>query len=176
MKPSLKVVIVAFIAALASPLALAATPEASATAPAQHAAASPLLGSWSLDTSRMRMPPGQRPKSVIFTFGNAGGNKWDMRVDIVYAPGNEVHSSGAAALDGTPSVVKNSPEADTAAMELPSPDVLVMALLKNGVLVSTRIYAVLPDKHSLVETAVYPGKDGVPVMKTNYFIRVHQGG
>jgi hypothetical protein len=40
------------------------------------------------------------------------------------------------------------------------------------VLVSTRIYAVLPDKRSLVETAVYPGKDGVPVMKTNYFTRV----
>jgi hypothetical protein len=83
-----------------------------------------------------------------------------------------VHSSGTAALDGTPSAVKNSPEADTAAVKLPSPDVLVMALLKNGVLVSTRIYAVLPGNRSLVETAVYPGKDGVPVMKTNYFTRV----
>lgn len=172
MKPSLKVVIVAFVAALASPFTFAATPESSATAFPQHAAASPLLGSWSLDTSRMRMPPEQRPKSVIFTFGHASDAKWTTRVDIVYAPGNEVHSSGTAALDGTPSAVNNSPEADTGAVKLPAPGVLVMALLKKGVLVSTRIYAVLPGDQSMVETAVYPGKDGVPVMKTNYFTRV----
>ena len=172
MKPSLKVVIVAFVAALVSPLALAATPESSASALPQHAGVSPLLGSWSLDTARMSMPPEERPKSVIFTFGHASDNKWNTHVDIVYAPGNEVHSSGTSALDGTPSAVKNSPEADTAAVKLPSPDVLIMALLKNGVLVSTRIYAVLPGNRSLVETAVYPGKDGVPVMKTNYFTRV----
>jgi len=172
MKPSLKVATAAFVAALASPLALAATPESSATDLPQRAAVSPLLGSWSLDTSRMSMPPEERPKSVIFTFGHASGNKWATRVDIVYAPGNEVHSSGTAALDGTPSAVKNSPEADMGAVKLPSPDVLVMALLKNGVLVSTRIYAVLPGDQSMVETAVYPGKDGVPVMKTNYFTRV----
>jgi hypothetical protein len=172
MKLSLKVVIVAFTAALASSLALAGTSDSSTINPPQHASSSPLLGSWSLDTSRMHMPPEQRPKSVIFTFSNASDNKWTTHVDIAYAAGNEVHSSGTGALDGTPSAVKDSPEADSAAAKLPAPDVLVMALLKHGVLVSTRIYAVLPDKRSLVETAVYPGKDGVPVMKTNYFTRV----
>lgn len=109
---------------------------------------------------------------MIFTFGNASDSEWATRVDIVYAPGNEVHSSSTAALDGTLFPIKNSSEADTAALKLPAPNVLIMALQKHGVLVSTRIYAVLPGNRSLVETAVYPGKDGLPVMKTNYFTRV----
>jgi hypothetical protein len=120
----------------------------------------------------MAMPPEQRPKSVRFTFGDGGNNKLTMHVDIVYAPGQEAHSVGTAALDGTPSTVKNSPEADTASFKQPAPNVLVMALQRNGVLVSTRIYSVMPDDHNLVETTVYPGKDGLVVMKTNYFERV----
>jgi hypothetical protein len=94
-----------------------------------------------------------------------------MRVDVVYAPGKEVHSSSTAALDGTPATVRNSPEGDTVALRQPAPNVLVMALEKGNVLVSTRIYSVLPDNRSLVETAVYPGNDGLLVMKTSYFTR-----
>lgn len=119
----------------------------------------------------MPAPPAQRPRSVRFTFADAGNNKWTTHVDIVYAPGQEIHSVGTAPLDGTLSAVENSPEADTGAVKQPAPNVLVMALRKEGVLVSTRIYAVMPDGQTLVETAVYPGTDGVPIMKTNYFTR-----
>jgi hypothetical protein len=173
MKLSLKALALASVITLASSVTVAATTASSVVAPPQLLAASPLLGSWSLDTSRMPMPPEQRPKSVRFTFGDEGDNKLAMRVDIVYAPGQEVHSAGEAALDGTPSAVKNSPEADTASFKQPAPNVLVMALQRNGVLVSTRIYSVMPDDHNLVETTVYPGKDGLLVMKTNYFVRSH---
>lgn len=159
----------ACIAALAYSPGAAATPESPIGA---RPAASPLLGSWSLDTSRMPVPPGQRLVSVRFTFADAGDNQWTTHVDIVYAPGQEVHSVGTAALDGTLSVVKDSPEADAAAVKQPAPNVLVMALQKEGVLVSTRIYAVMPDGRTLVETAVYPGNAGTPVMKTNYFTRI----
>lgn len=161
--------VLAAVAALS--LAAAAVPAASMDV-AAHATASPLLGSWLLDTSRMSMPPAQRPRSVRFTFADVGDNKWTTHVDIVYAPGEEVHSVGTAPLDGTLSAIKNSPEADTGAVKQPAPNVLVMALRKGDVLVSTRIYAVMPDGQTLVETAVYPGNDGVPVMKTNYFTRV----
>jgi len=47
-----------------------------------------------------------------------------------------------------------------------------MALQKEGVLVSTRIYAVTPDGQHLVETAVYPGNNGPLVMKASYFTRI----
>ncbi len=157
--------------ALTCSLAAVATP-GSSTGPGARPPESRLLGSWSLDTSRMPVPSGQRPTSVRFTFADVGEGKWTTHVDIVYAPGEEVHSVGTAALDGTLSVVRNSPEADSAAVKQPSPDVLVMALQKEGVLVSTRIYAVMPDGRTLVETAVYPGHAGTPVMKTNYFTRV----
>jgi len=150
----------------------AADASVSSTDIAAHSTASPLIGSWLLDTSRMPVPPAQRPRSVRFTFADAGDNKWTTHVDIVYAPGEEVHSVGTAPLDGSLSVVENSPEADTGAAKQPAPNVLVMALRKGGVLVSTRIYSVMPDGQTLVETAVYPGNDGVPVMKTNYFTRV----
>jgi hypothetical protein len=169
-----KALALAFVAALACPPAVSAAPASRPDSAAARASAAPLLGAWSLDTSRMAMPPGQRPKSVKFTFGDAGGGKWTVQVDIVYAPGNEVHSVCTAALDGTPAAIENSPEADTGAFKRPAPNVLVMALQKRGVLVSTRIYAVAPDGRGLVETAVYPGENGFPVMKTNYFTRVRQ--
>jgi hypothetical protein len=166
-----KAVVLASVIALAPSLGVAAS-ASSAAAPSPHLAASALLGTWSLDTSRMAMPPEQRPKSVRFMFGDAGNNALDMHVDIVYSPGQEAHSAGTAALDGTPSAVKNSPEADTASFKLPAPNVLVMALQRKGVLVSTRIYSVMPGDQSLTETTVYPGENGTVVMKTNYFTRV----
>jgi hypothetical protein len=134
--------------------------------------ASPLLGRWVLDTSSMSTPAAQRPKSVTFTFGDAGGDKLAVQVDIVYAPGQEVHSASTVALDGTPAVVENSPEADHVSLKRPTPSVLVMALQKGGVLVSTRIYSVTPDGTNLVETNVYPGNEGSLVMRTNYFTRL----
>ena len=165
MASPLKAFVLASVVALASTPALAVTPA--------HPSASPLLGTWSLDTSRMPMPPDQRPKSVAFTFGDVGGDKLDLRVDIVYAPGQEVHSTSTVALDGTPAAVENSPEADHVSVKRPTPGVLVMALQKEGVLVSTRIYSVTPDGKGLVETNVYPGNKDSLVMKTNYFTRLH---
>lgn len=167
MKLSLKALVAASVVALASSLAVAAPDLGS-----HPAADAPLLGSWSLDTSRMPVPPGQRPTSVRFTFGDEGNNTWKVSVDIVYAPGQEVHSVSTPVLDGSSTVITHSPEADTGTFKHPAPNVLIMALQKDGVLVSTRIYAVLPDGHTLVETAVYPGQGSTPVMKTNYFTRV----
>lgn len=137
----------------------------SSAVPPIHATAS-LLGSWSLDTSRLPMPDEARPKSVRITFDNASGGMLNVHVDIVYAPGKEVHSFSMAPLDGTLAAVRNSPEGDAMALKQPVPGVLVMALRKGNVLVSTRIYSVQPDGHGLVETVVYPADAGLLVMKT----------
>jgi|GEM_PF-629667 len=171
-----KALLVAAVVAVACPVASAVTPDASTGGIAASAAVSPLLGSWSLDTSRLPMAPEQRPKSVRFTFDDAGAGKWITHVDIVYASGEESHSVSTAALDGTYAAIENSPEADHVALERPVPNVLVMALQKGGVLVSTRIYAASPGGSDLVETVVYPGGGDRPVMRTNYFRRVRQSG
>jgi hypothetical protein len=164
-----KVMALTFVVALMSSLTAIA---ASGSTGVDANDAYPLLGRWLLDTSRLPMPPEQRPRNVTFTFADGGEGKLSVHVDIVYAAGQEVHSVSMAALDGTPTTIKDSPEADTGVFGQPAPNVLVMALQKEGILVSTRIYAVTPDGQHLVETAVYPGNNGPLVMKASYFTRI----
>jgi hypothetical protein len=131
----------------------------------------PLVGHWSLDTSRMPIPAEARPKRVTIMFEEAGDNRLSMDVAIVYADGAEVHSKGTASLDGTPIAVEGSPEADAAAMKRPEPRVLVLGLSKGGVPASTRVYTVAPDGKSMTETMSALGPDGRPTLRTNYFTR-----
>lgn len=142
-----------------------------APALAQSAVPSPLLGSWAVDVERLPMPPEARPKSVTISYADIGGGKWRTSVDIV-GKDYENHTAGTYTPDGTPYVVEGSPEADIAAVQLPSPNVLVMVLGKGGIPASTRVYTVAPHGKTMIETAGYIGEGGKPVMRTNYFTRV----
>ena len=148
-----------------SALCLGASAQA-ATPPAS------IMGRWALDTSRMPMPPEARPKRVTITFDDAGSNRLSMDVVIAYTEDNQVHSTGTASLDGTPIAVVGSPEADTAAMKRPAPNVLVLGLSQGGNPASTRVYTVAPDGKSMIETVSALGADRRPTMKTNYFTRL----
>jgi hypothetical protein len=143
-----------------------------APARARSSTDSPLLGSWAVDVSRLPILPAARPKAVTITFSDAGHGKLTMNVDIIDAGGAGIHSTGTAALDGSSVHVAGSPEADIVAMKRPQPDALVVALGKGGMPASTRIYAAAVDGKTMVETAVYFGSDGLPIMRTNYFARV----
>jgi len=143
-----------------------------APAHARSRTSSPLLGRWAVDVSRLPIPPAARPKGVTIIFSDADQGKLTMEVDIIDAGGAEIHSTGTAAFDGISVPVKGSPEADIVAMKRPQPDVLVVALGKGGIPASTRIYAAAADGKTMVETAVYFGSDGLPIMRTNYFTRV----
>jgi hypothetical protein len=153
------------VATLTLGLALCA-PAFAATSPA-----SPLLGRWAVDTSRMPMPPEARPKSVTIAFADAGKDRLSMDVDIVYAPGNEVHSTNAVPLDGTSVAVTGTPEADAAATLRPQPNVLVVGLSKGGVPASTRIYTAAPDGKTMTEIVAFYDQDGKPAFRTHYFTR-----
>lgn len=172
MYPRWSVIAAAFLMSTLGPMARAGTP-VTAHAVVTGSAQSPLAGTWSLDTSRMAMPPGQRPKSVTFSFADKSDGTWAIHVDILYATGEQVHSDSRVSPDGTYAPITNSPEADQVALSHPVPGVLVMALRKGDILVSTRVYAVTSDRNHLVETAVYPGSDNQQVMRTNYFERSH---
>lgn len=140
---------------------------------AQSSDASPLLGNWAVDTARLPMPPESRPKSVTITHGSdTGAGKWTMKVAIVAGNGAAITAVGTYSLDGTPSPVEGSPEADTAAVKMPVPNVLILALAKGGVPASTRIYSTAPDGKTMIETAVYFDRDGKPIMRTNHFNRI----
>lgn len=139
---------------------------------ARSSTSSPLLGSWAVDVSRLPISPVARPQSVTFTFSVAGDGKWTTHVDIVDASGMASHAVSTADLDGTPAPVKNSIEADTVALKLPAPNVLVMDLVKGGTPASTRVYTVAADGKTPIETAAYAGGNGLPMMRTHYFTRI----
>jgi hypothetical protein len=142
------------------------------TAPV-NPAPSPLLGSWSVDVSRLPMPPEARPKRVTISFSDSGDGKWTTNVDIYGGDGTRRHMAGANALDGTPGPVSGDlAEADSVAVKLPAPNVMVMQLAKGGIPASTRVYTVTADGKSMIETAAYVGPDGKPLLRTNYFSRV----
>jgi hypothetical protein len=155
------------------PILIAVALNQSEPALAHSAGASPLLGSWAVDVSRLPIPPEARPKSVTMTFSQAGGGKWSTHVDIFGGDGSQRHMTSTYALDGTASpITGDKAEADTSAVKTPAPNVMVLALGRAGIPASTRIYTVAPDGKTMIETAVYFGDDGKPVMRTNYFNRV----
>ena len=137
----------------------------------QAPAPSPLLGSWAVDISRLPMPQEARPQSVTITFADAGDAKWKVNVDIVDAGGTKINAYGTYALDGTAAPGQGSTiEADTGAIKMPAPNVLIMGLGKGGMPASTRVYTVAADGKSMIETAV--SFDNVPLMRTFSFTRV----
>ena len=140
-------------------------------AQAGPAQASPLVGRWILDLSRMPVPPEARPKRVTIAFSQPGKGLWSTQVDILNADGTKLHSEGTTPLDGTPAAVEGSIEADIAAAKMPQPGVLVTQLGKGANPASTRIYSVSADGKTMTEIAAYFAQDGKPVLRTNYFVR-----
>lgn len=134
--------------------------------------ASPFLGRWAVDVSRLPMPEAERPKSVTFTYSDAGEGKLSTRVEVVQADGSMSSSQVTHALDGTPARVEGNMDADLVAVTSPEPDVLVMALSKDGKPTSMRVFTIAPGGDAQSETAVYYAPDGTPTMRTVRFLRV----
>jgi hypothetical protein len=143
-----------------------------APASAKAPAASPLLGSWTVDTAKLTTPPAERPKSVTITYSDAGAGKWRTKVEVVLPDGNAVHAISTYFPDGTATPVEGNLEADMVATRLPEPGVMVTALARGGNPASMRTYTVASDGKTMTETVVYFTPEGVPAMRTNYFNRV----
>jgi DNA-binding CsgD family transcriptional regulator len=145
----------------------AATPRAAHTAASRQ---SPLIGSWSLDVSRL--PEAERPRRVTFTFRVSQDQKWTALCEIVAPDGTSRHGGSTAAVDGVPVPISGNLDfIDTVALRQPAANTLVMTLGKNGAPVSTRVYAVSRDRKSMTETIIWPG-DKLPKLETNYFNRI----
>lgn len=144
----------------------------SAPTDARPSAPSPLLGRWTVDLTKLPIPPEARPKNVLFAFAPVPGGQWRTTVDIVDADGSERHMASTAALDGTPTKIEgNMSEADTVALSLPQPNVLVMSLARGGAPASTRVYTIAPGSKVMTETVTYVGEDRKPLFRINKFIR-----
>jgi hypothetical protein len=133
---------------------------------------SPFLGRWGVNVAKLPLPPEQRPKSVTMTFSEAGNGKWTGTVDIVAPDGSVSHSASTYALDGTPAAIVNNGEYDHVAITTPTPDVLIMALSKEGTPGTTRVFTLLPDGNTDIETHVYQTPQGPLSMKTAEWKRI----
>lgn len=130
----------------------------------------PLVGSWSLDVTRI--PAEERPRRVILTFRVSGDREWTGLAEIVGPDGSVQHAETTAVADGVPVPVTGNMEfANTVSLRQPAPNTLVMTFAKNGAPVSTRVYTVENDRKSMKETIVWAG-DVSPRMVTTYFNRV----
>nr|WP_305367354.1 LuxR family transcriptional regulator [Xanthomonas campestris] len=151
--------------ALVAAVLLQATPAFSAPT-----AASPLVGTWLLDTSSLPMPEAVRPKRVVLQFKQVSGNKWATHAEIVEHDDTKLQAQSTLLLDGTPGRASGTYLVDRAAVKMPEPGVLVMQLMYQGVPASTRTYTVSADGKVMTEIEAY-FKDGNSMMRTAYFKR-----
>lgn len=161
--------------AAAAGLLLAANPPTPETAkPPVYAAAatsaSPLAGSWALNTAEI--PEAERPRKVTIAFSPAADGKWAVHVEIVQPDGTSQVADSVAATDGVPVKISgNMGFIDTASLRQPAPDTLVMTLGKGGSPVSTRVYTATKDRKSMTETIVWAGQT-LPGLETTHFTRI----
>lgn len=134
---------------------------------------SSFLGEWELDLTRMPDNYGPPPKRVTYTFEDAGSGQWRTRIAIT-APDDSVrHMAVRYRRDGKMAPGEgDTSEADSAAVNSPAPDVLVMSLSKNKVLGSVRVYAVSADGKEMTESAANVDGTGAPFVRNFHFRRV----
>ena len=130
----------------------------------------PLVGTWSLDVSRI--PPDERPRRVTLDFRVSADHIWTGRSEIIAGDGSRQHAEATGPADGTPvPVTGNMDFADEVSMRQPAPNTLVLTFTKGGNPVSTRVYTIEEDRSSMKETIIWAG-NVTPRMVTTYFERV----
>ncbi|MGW8135875.1 hypothetical protein [Sphingomonas zeae] len=134
---------------------------------------SPFLGRWELDLTRMPDSYGPPPKRVVYDFQVLASGKWRTTIDIT-APNDSVrHMMVEYRPDGTfaPGGGDTS-EADSAAIMVPTPNVLVMNLAKNKRLGSVRVYTVSADGKEMIESAAAINPLGKPFVRNFRYKRL----
>lgn len=136
-------------------------------------AQSPFLGKWELDLTRMPDSYGPAPKKVIYTFEDVGSDQWRTKIDITASDGGIRHIAVQYRRDGQ--MVQgegDSTDGESAAVNAPAPNVLVMSLANNKSLESVRVYAVSADGQEMTESAADVTAEGVPFVRNFHFKRL----
>ena len=128
-----------------------------------------LLGTWSVDVSKMQQP--NPPKSVTLVLAETGEGGYKMSVDIVSFDGAKSHAEGTFKSDGTASRAVGSPDLDIASMTMPTERILVMGAGYSGKPSSTRVWSLADDGKHMIETVVRHLPDGTPYTRTFTWIR-----
>lgn len=137
------------------------------------ASRSPFLGTWELDLSRMPSNYGPPPRRVLYTFEDVGAGQWRTTVDITAPDGSVRHMAVRYARNGSASAGEgDNSEADSAAINQPASNVLVMSLAKNKMLGSVRVYAISSGGKEMTESAAAADAGGAPFVRNFHFRRL----
>ena len=138
--------------------------------PLHDAAPTPFSGRWDLDLTRLPDSYGPPPKRVVYAFQPVDGGTWRISVDITAADDSVRHMAASFRPDGkaVPGEGDTS-EADSAAIMIPAPNVLVMNLAKDGRPGSARVYTVAADGREMTESAAFINDKGKPVVRNFHF-------
>ncbi len=142
-------------------------------APGATATSSVFFGKWELDLTRMPDSYGPPPKRVLFEFADLRDGRWQTTIDITDRDDSIRHMAVAYRPDGStaPITMKNS-EADSVAVLLPVPDVLILNLGRAKTLGSVRVYTMLAGGNEMIESAAALTSEGQPFVRTFHFKRV----
>lgn len=137
------------------------------------AAPSRFLGRWQLDLSRMPATYGPPPERVVYRFEQVAGGEWRTTVDITGRDHSVRHMAVRYRPDGTAARGEGeTSEADSAAILLPAPNVLVMNLARNKMPASVRVYTLSADGKEMTEAAADLDGSGEPFIRTFRFKRL----
>lgn len=151
--------------------AIADAPREQAALPS--AERSPFLGVWELDLTRMPDTYGPPPKRVTFTFTDVGSGRWRTEVEIIGRDGSVRHAAIVYRRDGRAVPSEGDiGEGDSAALQSPAPNILVLCIGQDKRLGSVRVYSISADGSEMTESAANVDGDGAPFVRTFHFRRI----
>ncbi len=115
-----------------------------------------LIGTWSVDASKLTMP--NPPRRVTIALVEVGGGKYKMSVDIVDHGGKASPASGSL-------------DVDVVSMTMPSRKILVMGAAIAGHPSTTRVFSLSDDGKHMIETVVGHRPDGTPTTRVDIWNR-----
>jgi len=135
--------------------------------------ASPFLGKWALDVAHMPVTYGAPPKSVTYEFVDLGNGRWETRIHIVDDGHGVRDMTVSYRRDGHANAGSGyAGEGDSAAVNSPAPNVLVMSLAKDKQLESVRTYVVSANGREMIESAADVDDAGVPFVRNFHYTRI----
>ena len=129
-----------------------------------------LLGTWTIDVSKMTRP--NPPKSVTIGISEVAAGMFHMTVNVISPDGTTSHGEGTFGSDGTPAKALGSADLDTVSMTMPSRRILVMGAAFRGHPSNTRVFSLSDDGEHMIETIVSHRPDGTPHTEVNTWNRL----
>ena len=128
-----------------------------------------LVGTWTVDVSKLTMP--DPPNRVTIVLADIGGGKYKMTVDIVDHSGARRHGESKFTPDGTSSPAVGTADYDIVSMTMPSRRILVMGGGFKGHPANTRVFSLSDGGKQMIETVVSHASDGTPQTRVDVWTR-----